>query len=682
MTFASAGLGLLFLAAASGWGWAVATRFGRHGAQPERDRWGRPPLAPGQAPGEPRHEAPRNPDRLLVYPLLGLILFAFLGSILWLTGGFVSQLAWVLIGVGCILAFWGAREDGESAWNDFRDGTPTPRVRLLVWGAAILLAIPVLLAPDTSWDSGSLHLVISWEAAAHGRLPLEVDHPHLFNMFTAHTLLGWGYLIDGLERSTSGRLLLTALAGLALAIATRRVGRHFNPQLGLMTLVLVLTTPIWITQWGTAMVDLVVFATTSCGLALCLLREKDPDSPKNRWLSPELLVGMSCLAFAAGTKHWGVVVAVSLAAVWGAQSLRTRSAVPLASATLLGLLCIGAATPWFLKNEVALGNPLAVDIRGENAQALATHKMFGEGLPAPPDFYGAPPERSLEYPLAVIARISSGFPWASALSPLLFCWLPFALLGRRTTKWWVAWCGAAVTLTFYVVAVPSLESYSPARYFFNVAPWAYFLAAVGWRRWVGNNATRARLAWTLLIVTALPTLGLGSIRSLRKLPVVVGRQTEVAYWQSRDPAAPILDTLSRRLAPSERIFFVGERVNLLRVPRKNLIRTYQAHRAGVSSAKQLSEAWDQWGVTHVVVNDGAGERWDWGVQRDWVTGDRPALTGWRLTQETAGAQLYERIQPESASLEKSSVPTGKVGASTVAGPNDTPGTPKSKALGS
>lgn len=601
-------LGVLALIACCGWGWLVCTA----GAQrPSRDR-----------------------DRLLLYPFVGLGLSALLGSVLWMTGGFESIVAWSLVAVGVAAFSLFVHRDGFSALHAFRRGGTASWTSRLLWGGSLLFAVPILLAPDTSWDSGTFHLVIPREAAIYGSLPLNVDHPFLFNMFTGHTLLGWGYLLSGVDSSIAGRCLQLALAGFGIAIATRRIARAYSARLAHIALALVLTTPIWIGQWGTAMVDIQVFATSAAGLTLCTLRASE-----RRWS----IVGAFALGLAAAIKHLGVIVPVSLAAVWVADALRQRNLRPFLAAVALGCCCVAVASPWFAKNALAYGNPATLDIGGEDAAYMAQHRLFaaGENLEHS-DFYGAPHGHSWTLPFEGLKRLALGYPWAVALSPLLLCWWVFSFWGERPRWWLAAWIGSIASFALFLIAVPSLESHSPPRYFFCVAPWAYFLAAVGWHRWVGDNIRRARVAWALFLVVSLPTLALMGLRATQKLPVLTGRQSELAYWQKRDPAAPIVAKINESFGEDERLFYVGERVNLLTIPRDQLVRAYQAHWAGVSTPAHLSSALDTWGVTHVLVNDSAGERWDWGVQREWVVEDGAVVKGWQLIDQNEGARLYRR----------------------------------------
>ncbi|MEM7166367.1 MAG: hypothetical protein AAF581_12945 [Planctomycetota bacterium] len=603
-------IGMLALAACCGWGWLICTAFGKHPS--------------------------RNDERLLLFPFVGLGAAALLGSVLWMTGGFEPLVAWTLLAIGVAACSLFLPRDGFSAWRSFRSAVPASWTGRYLWGGSLLLALPILLAPDTTWDSGTFHLVIPREAALYGSLPLNVDHPFLFNMFTGHTLLGWGYLLGGVDSSVAGRFLQLALTGLGLAIAARRLARSYGPRVANVALALVLTTPIWIGQWGTAMVDIQVFATSAAGLALCTLR-----SSERRWS----VVGAFALGLAAAIKHLGVIVSVSLAAVWVADGVRRRQLRPVLAAVALGCCCIAVASPWFVKNAVAYGSPAALDIGGEDAAVMAQHRLFEQGQSIQhSDFYGEPHNVDWSLPFAGLKRLALGYPWAVALSPLLLCWWLFSFWGERPRWWTAAWIGSLASFALFLLAVPSLESHSPPRYFFCVAPWAYFLAAVGWHRWVGDHRGRARLAWALFLVVSLPTVALMGLRASQKLPVLLGSQTELAYWQQRDPAAPLVAKINESFDADDRLFYVGERVNLLTIPRDQLVRAYQAHWAGVATPQHLNSALDTWGVTHVLVNDSAGERWDWGVKREWVVEDGAAAQRWHLVDQHEGARLYERNQ--------------------------------------
>ena len=269
-----AALGLAFVVAAGGWGWAVLSVFGR---VPSRD-----------------------PDRLLGYPFAGLTLLALLGSILWITGGFRTELAWTLTLGGLVLALWGALAEGTvPAMEQFRAATDpgARRWALAAWGVATALVVPTLLAPDTTWDSCAHHLVIARDAARSGALPALPDSPWMAHPLSAHTWLGWGYLLTGVHRDVSGRVILTLAAALGVALATRRLGRVAHPRAGLVALVLVLANPLWLVQWGSAGVDLAVLTVGAAGLALLTLATEE-----RRWRA----LGLVALGVAAASRHWGM----------------------------------------------------------------------------------------------------------------------------------------------------------------------------------------------------------------------------------------------------------------------------------------------------------------------------------------------------------------------------------------
>ncbi len=608
-------LGLLFVAACAGWGWALLSACGR---RPSAD-----------------------PERALAYPLAGLFAAAALASVLWIAGGFRAEFAWAIVAAGLCLAARGWMRDGRSAWRDFRAAGGTKRSIWLPALPALLIAIPALLSPDTSWDSDTFHLIVPRDAAEHGSLPLLVDDLNLLNLVTSYTWIGWGYLLAGLRCDAAGRVIFAATALLALLLATRRVARNFHPRLGLIVWLLALYTPAWIVQWGSAMVDHMVFALSACGLALLA-----PRIGERRMLA----LGFCALGLAAASKHWGVFSALALAAVWCGEALLARSARPLHLALLLGACCVAGALPWFVKNEWTLGNPLAVAPGDEDPVAMARHRLFAHDVL--PVVTMHPESRVLDgwYPLSVLRRIASGFPWTSALSPLLFLWIPFAWRLRGQLAPWrrALWGGLVALFALFVRALPGVNQDSPPRYFLNLAAWAYFAAALGWHEWAGASPRRARAAWLLFIAVSLPTVGLAGARALRRMPLVAGTESLAEFWEKRDAAAPLFATVNRTFGPADKLFVIGERVILLEIPRRQFVRAYQAHWAAVTTAEELRAAWDQWGITHVLVNDCPGELWQRGVLREWFTEAGGALRGWELLEENRRSCLYRRAGTRAA----------------------------------
>ncbi|MFQ5653713.1 MAG: ArnT family glycosyltransferase, partial [Planctomycetota bacterium] len=493
----------------------------------------------------------------------------------------------------------------------------------------------VLLAPDTTWDPSTLHLVIARETALSGSIPLAVDHPYLFNFFGSHTLLGWGFLLAGPEGEVAGRTLLASLVGLGTALVCRRVGRATRPRVGLVCLALLIGTPLWLLQWGTAMIDIVVFTWSAAGLALQLR------SPERRWH----LLGMLCLAMGAASKHLGVLLPVALAGVWTLESLRSRRALPWRRALLLGCLCLAFATPWLWKNHQAYGKPFYLERGDADPQVMAAHRVVAgdsDTRRSPPVAEAAPLKRSgVSHPLAAVLSIASGDPWNGSMHPLLFCLLPIGVLLWRSRQGAGLALIALGSLAGFLASLPDVDNGSLTRYFFNLSPPFLLLAALGWEAFAAGGPRRARIAWILLAAATLPAVGLGALRSARRIPLLAGAVAPAQYWKVRDPAAPLIEEINDGFAAEERLYFVGDRVGLLRIPRRQLVRTYQAHWAGVRSAADLAAALEAWGITHVLVNDAPGEVWH-GLRREWIVGPESALKAWRMAREDGAARLYLR----------------------------------------
>jgi hypothetical protein len=599
-------LGALLTAAAAGWGWLFLTACGRYRSV--------------------------DPDRILTYPMTGLLFFCALGSILWMAGGFVPAIAYGLLVPGIVFLGIFVRRESAVAWTDFRSGSTRDPWRMLLWGIVVVLTIPTLLAPDSAWDSNTFHLVIARETAAQGSLPLMVDQTWLFNFLGSHPLLGWGFLLAGPEGEVVGRTVFVAHAFLGLALVTRTLGRVFSPGLALAFLGLVAASPVWLFQMPTAMVDVRTFTWSAAGLALMLKRTE------KRWdVLGLLFVGAAC-----GTKHPGIIIPGALAVLWAVDSLRTRSFAPFTRAASLGLCCILFALPWFWKNEIAYGNPFFLGTYGADSATMARYQLF-ERPPAADASAAQADAASEPYParlVRVLARLASGKPWGSSLHPCLFLWAPFALVAGRSRRLWPPVLLAGMTLAGFAFVVPCVEDEAVARYFLNTAAPLYFIAALGYSSFAEIGPRRARIAWVMLAVTSLPTFCAVAVRSAERVPVISGVQTLSEYWQSRYPSARTFETINRDLTPRDRLFCTGISTGLLRIPRAQIVKSYLAYWTGVRTPQDLGIALDRWGITWVLVND-TPQYWA-GLKEEWIRGPESPLRHWTVVEDHDQVKLYKR----------------------------------------
>ena len=103
----------------------------------------------------------------------------------------------------------------------------------------------------------------------------------------------------------------------------------------------------------------------------------------------------------------------------------------------------------------------------------------------------------------------------------------------------------------------------------------------------------------------------------------------------------VFDWVNRHLGPDDRLYVIGCQTGFLRIPREQVLRTYEAHWAGVDSAKDLGAALDAWGITHVLVNGSPREYWT-GIEKEWVMGPESPLRGWDLILGNGPVSLYAR----------------------------------------
>jgi hypothetical protein len=420
------------------------------------------------------------------------------------------------------------------------------------------------------------------------------------------------------------------VAGLSVLLTTRRLGRIFTPGLGLKTLVLLLTTPVWLTQWGTALIDGLLFSLGACGLLL--------SNDKSRESKKLIIVGIIFLAFVAGSKQNAVFLPVSVAIAWIGISSSVKKTVLLRRSLILGFCCIVFAGPWFWKNYKLYGNPIFPVGVSMNRSVLEKQRKSKTKETNSPLV-----KTSIVNAIKVLPRIATGYAWTGSCSPLLFCFLPVTLLFLRRSRCVVAaWVGTICIALFLMVFLSRLlYCYSIPRYFFVNGQWTYFLAAYGWNKWTEGSACRSRIALVLLVVTFVPTLALTATRSASRVSLLSGHQSINDFYRERNYGVSVYNKINEDFGPKDRLFAIVGRVNLIKVPRGQVVRSYAALWAGVSSEEQLRTALTKWNITHLIYSTGPGEHWD-GIERSWILGPNSAIKNWICVKKEGSTFLYRR----------------------------------------
>jgi len=386
----------------------------------------------------------------------------------------------------------------------------------LAWAPALGVAAsaPVALAPPFFYDALVYHLALPWQAILEGRISA---HPE--NLFAAFPPLAQcvyaPLLALGLDR-VPALLHLAAFvaAGGAVAALARDLGatRPLAAAAGACLPLL----PSHVLVPGFPAAEGWALAATLTAYALLLRRRVPRGGP----LLAGTLAGIACAARLQALP-WAAGAGVLAAARTRGRG-RARAAALVAAGWTLGAL------PWWLKNLVLLGEPIAP--LGWRREGIATLWRDGGALL----LTAASPAALLDGALAALRPLA---PWLGVLS------LAGALsaLGRREGRhaWALAAAGAGALAWCLLASLPRF-----------LGPAAAVLLALAAAARAG--APRRVAALVLLLVAALGALSSAAL--LGDLAPWPGGQARRAVVDDPAPAF----AAAAVLPPKARVLFVGE----------------------------------------------------------------------------------------------------------------------------
>lgn len=424
--------------------------------------------------------------------------------------------------------------------------TPSTRLELLdrllaaTPLAALVLALPAALAPETAWDATASHIALAQEYAAAQCIRisshnLQSAYPHLL-----HTLYTYAFSAAG-ERGVHLVSLLFAAAGCGAAFSLgRRLG---NRRSGLLAAAFFSTMPLFFDQAGKALLD-IPFAACILLVATCFAGWQR--TGRVRWLGAAgLLLAVSC-----GIRHTGFVaggIFFLLSPFW-------RKRVDLRAALFFALAAGFGAAPQIVRNIALSGTPLYPFLLGwfpaSHLPSMADTAVGGHSSRQSLDMLAA-----LTFPWSLVAHPDAYDGWNASPGPwALVLGVPALFLGSRPMKLTGAF-GVLGTMVFYF-----FQHY--ARYAAPfLAPMACAGAALPSKRpWL----TRGIYAPALLICAA--GLGLGALMNAPRLPVALGLQSRSAYLEERIERYAALRKTGRFLEPEGRILALDPRYYFIDAP--------------------------------------------------------------------------------------------------------------------
>ena len=248
----------------------------------------------------------------------------------------------------------------------------------LVCAAAFVLT----LAPPTGNDYDSLvyHLAVPAQYLREGRIiELRFDH-HAYFPFALEMLFGAGLAWRGAIFAKLFHWLMLPLCAALLVALGARFGQR---KAGFLAAALFVSMPLALVEASTAYVDL-GFTAFVLGAVWCFLEGRE-NPQLALWRNGFFWSGVFC-GFALGTKYFGGLITIFLGFWLLVEALRARR---FASVWRFALPVCVLGLPWYLRNEIWVGNPVfpfAYEVFGgqgwtlEMARAYAADQaQFGFG---------------------------------------------------------------------------------------------------------------------------------------------------------------------------------------------------------------------------------------------------------------------------------------------------------------
>jgi 4-amino-4-deoxy-L-arabinose transferase-like glycosyltransferase len=590
---------------------------------------------------------------------LGFGLFAYVTLALGEAGVLHAPMLWIALAAATWL---GRREIVSGLARAARGGrrfvaTGSKVERTAVALGLVVLAVECLLAmaPAVGGDQTKYQLVYPRIfAAAHALVPTPWSFwgymQYLVNMlFTAAFVLRG----DVLAR------LINVAFGVLATLAVFSLGRRaFGRAVGTWAAILFFTMPFTATLMIRAWVEFALALYVLCAMIAVLAWR---ESGARGWLALAAVMG----GFAAGTKLMGVLAPALLGLVIFATAVRRGSVVAAVRATVgFGLVAMLVASPCYLRNAAATGNPIFPFGYG----VFGGRNWSAEAARGLDDYYAAYRETYAQKRGGRAYgswREALRFPWDATMAPYAFenvgrfafdvgpfvlAFLPFSILLWRDPR---AWILAGVGLAYSAIVV--LGMWAHPRYIHPTLP-LFLVVAVQALWMLGSTAARRRAVVAVLACTAalqaVTVLRLLAPLAPDSLRVATGRLSEDAFLRRYERRYPLWDLVNREVPPTGNVLILAMIPHPYHVLRPFTLASPLEQGAidyrQLATVDDLTAALAPFGVTHVVrepeedkaAANPIGERvtrlWDELIARAEKVGESPTGALYRLPAVVAG----------------------------------------------
>ncbi len=475
---------------------------------------------------------------------------------------------------------------------------------------SLALIFLVALAPATGWDALVYHLTGPRLFIEAGRVSHLIDLPYLGFPQLGEMGFTLGMLLVG---DGVASLLHFGYGLLGLIITAALARRAFGQAVAWPAAALLLSVPSLLLLMSWAYVDVTLLFYTTAAFYIFArwrqLRAHGEVASSSRWL---LLMGVFC-GFSAGVKYTAIVVpvALGLSLLWTSRHdgfwVAVRRIAQLAAITVI------VALPWLLENWLTTGNPtypfFFPGVYWDTWRAW-WYDRPGTGLATT-----APWRLLIALLEATVLGTEGGDPYDATIGPLLLALTPLlAVVWRGLKREEQAIAGHmllffGVNYALWLVGLARSALLVQTRLLLPIFGVVAVLGAVALDRMTILRRPQLALDWLARAVVSL-TLALLLFSTLitflqiNPIPVVLGLESRDDYLTRRLGVYQVVMTAVNELSPESQVVFLWEpRSYACQIDcRPDALLDRFLHLTYLyPDAEAIARAWDEAGVTHVLL---------------------------------------------------------------------------------
>jgi hypothetical protein len=441
-------------------------------------------------------------------------------------------LPWLLVAALVAALAW-SRSDLGDLLRGLRSFIADSRVLAALAAGSAVLGLVGCLAPETGWDTGVYHFTMARLWAEQGGMLVRMDIPYSYRPAYMESLYTAGFALNG---ETLASLINCSFYFAGLALARLWGLQAGGARGGLFAGLAWLTSATYVlrTDGGDVEVGQALYLGSAM-YALGRLR----DGGGAGW---RVLAGLA-LGMLVGIKYASIYAVLVLGVVWLAVRIidRTPWRATIADGLVIGILCLGVACPWYLRNYLATGTP-----------------FFPFQAATSDTWTGSP---SLES--------GTWRPLVQALAMDVFILAGIAGLALPACARW-RWAGIVpILLTPWMVRLMGIQEAPLTNALRYAAPGWFPLLVLGG---LGVSVVLDRgFGWRVVALGSLAGAlaigqGVHAVRNVRKIPVAIGLASRDAYLESRVNTYRAVRDAEAVLPPGRKILLVDERGYYCRAP--------------------------------------------------------------------------------------------------------------------